>query len=107
MGFGNLVFILFTNPSLQNSEVPVDFRKDSDTTQRRYPNGESYPAWFEIDHISAALGEGAKLSFHLNETAEYRDLVIFAKLSWVEIHPFLEENHLDCELNLVEGSLEV
>ena len=79
VGFGNLVFILFTNPSLQNTEVPVDFRKDSDTA--------ALSQWWKlscmVDHISAALGEGAKLSFHLNETAEYRDLVIFAKLSWV------------------------
>jgi len=48
------------------------YEKDSDTTHRRYPHGETYPAWFEIDQIAEALGKGTKLSFHLNETEEYR-----------------------------------
>ena len=62
--------------------VPLPFRKDSDTTHRRYPHGETYPAWFEIDQIAEALGEGTKLSFHLNETEDYRDLVTVLGEIW-------------------------
>ena len=38
---------------------------------RRYPNGETYPAWHEIDDMVAAMPAGTRLSFHLSETKEY------------------------------------
>lgn len=60
----------------KNTFVPLPSRKDSDTTHRRYPHGETYPAWFEIDQIAEALGTGTKLSFHLNETEEYRHFAV-------------------------------
>ncbi|CAE7464186.1 unnamed protein product [Symbiodinium natans] len=37
---------------------------------RRYPNGETYPAWHEIDGMIAAMPAGTRLSFHLNNTKE-------------------------------------
>ena len=35
---------------------------------RRYPNGETYPAWHEIDDMIASMPPGTRLSFHLNES---------------------------------------
>ena len=36
----------------------------------RYPNGETYPAWHEIDEMIFAMPPKTKLSFHFNESKE-------------------------------------
>ena len=38
---------------------------------RRYPNGEAYPAWHEIDDMIESMPAGTRLAFHLNETDKY------------------------------------
>eukprot|EP00438_Fugacium_kawagutii_P008043 Skav209140 [mRNA] locus=scaffold3458:57251:62031:- [translate_table: standard] len=46
-------------------------RKGADLQERRYPNGATYPAWFEIDEMIKALPENTKISFHLNDTSAF------------------------------------
>lgn len=48
------------------------YESRSDTKHRRYENGETYPAWYEIEEIIAALPHGTKLSFHFNDSSECR-----------------------------------
>ncbi|CAJ1381380.1 unnamed protein product [Effrenium voratum] len=42
----------------------------SPLAERRYPNGETYPAWHEIDEMIFAMPPKTKLSFHFNESKE-------------------------------------
>ncbi|CAE7249084.1 unnamed protein product, partial [Symbiodinium pilosum] len=46
----------------------VGYESGSSLEGRRYPNGETYPAWHEIDDMIASLPDGTRLSFHLNES---------------------------------------
>ncbi|CAK9071411.1 unnamed protein product [Durusdinium trenchii] len=54
-------------------ERAVGYR-DSDVTLegRRYPGGETYPSWREIEEMITAMPAGTKLSYHLNETQDWK-----------------------------------
>ena len=56
-------------------ERAVGYR-DSDVTLegRRYPGGETYPSWREIEEMITAMPAGTKLSYHLNETQDWKYL---------------------------------
>ena len=42
--------------------------RDAPRESRRYSNGASYPAWYEVDEIILKLPRSTLLSFHLCET---------------------------------------
>lgn len=43
---------------------------DGSMEGRRYPNGETYPSWHEIDEMIKTMPPDTRLSFHLNNTKE-------------------------------------